>query len=581
MTWWVFLNSRLVKEKAALAELEGCVDWLRVSSWQADSDLEMCVTFSIAHRERELGFRMQYPSIFPDSPPMIFTEDQSRISLHQYGPAGELCLEHRPDNWHPSVTGADMVASCQRLIVEEQSGTGETGHARSAHVTSLGRNLRSKTCRLLLSEQDLHALNRLPERTAITFSFSESKAASVYVASIEQLGSKEDPLWVSDLVLTTGDGFDAGTVIRVPGAAASGVRSVDDLRSLLDKSELGELRSEIIETNVLTHLLIGEGRDWTLFWTFGKAAERKIINYTTVVVPPDRQRLPDQFEALRGKKAGIVGCGSMGSKICASLCRAGVGKFVLVDEDIFFPGNVVRNELDLKYAGIHKASGLRERLKNLARGTDVQTFRMSLGGQESAKSMAGALEALGECDVLIDATASPVAFNLIASVATRRKIPMVWAEVFAGGIGGLIARARPDWDPTPLAARGQIDIWCNDQGVTWIKPENPGRYEGQSQDEVPLIADDADVSVVAAHASRFAIDILARPEASIFPMSAYLIGLSSEWLFDQPFDTRPIDLQLDGDWGETMEITDPKEALKIFMGHLPSKEEPDAIDVAQ
>ena len=37
MTWWVFQNSRLVTEKAALAELEGHVDWLRVASWQADS----------------------------------------------------------------------------------------------------------------------------------------------------------------------------------------------------------------------------------------------------------------------------------------------------------------------------------------------------------------------------------------------------------------------------------------------------------------------------------------------------------------------------------------------------------------
>jgi len=581
MTWWVFQNSRLVAEKAALAELEGRVDWLRVASWQADSELAMCVTFSIAHGDRELAFRMRYPSVFPDSPPMVFTEDQSQISLHQYGPSGELCLEHRPDNWHPSITGADMVASCRRLLVEEQPDTGETVHARSAHVSSLGRDLRSKSCRLLLSEQDLHALNGLPELAANVLSFTENKAASVYLASIERIGPEDKPIWTSDLALPKGNGPEEGTVVRVPGASTSGVRSVDDLRAQLDKAELGDLRGELIETDGLTHLLIGDARDWTLFWTFGKAAERKIINYTTVVVPLDGQRLPDQFEDLWGKTVGIVGCGSMGSKIAASLCRAGVGKFVLIDEDIFFPGNVVRNELDLRYAGTHKASGLRERLTNLSPGADVRTFRMSLGGQESAASMAGALEALGDCDALIDATASPEAFNMIASVATRRKVPMVWAEVFAGGIGGLIARARPDWDPTPLVARGQIDVWCKDQGVTWIKPENPGRYEGQSQDETPLIADDADVSVVAGHASRCALDILARPQASIFPVSAYMIGLSSEWVFDQPFDTRPIDLQPDGEWGETMEVTDAEAALKIFMEHLPPKEEPDAAAVAE
>ena len=581
MTWWIFQNSRLVTEKAALAELEGHVDWLRVASWQADSELAMCVTFSIAHGDRELDFRMRYPSVFPDSPPMVFTKDQSQISFHQYGSSGELCLEHRPDNWHPSVTGADMVVSCRRLLVEEQPDTGGTIHARSAHVSSLGRDLRSKSCRLLLSEQDLHAINRLSERTGIPLKFSERKAASVYLASIDQIGPEDEPLWISDLAIPKGDGLEGGMVIRVPGVCASGVRAVDDLRTLLDRAELGELRSELIETDTLAHLLIGNGRDWTLFWIFGKAGERKLINYTTVIVPQDGQRLPDQFKDLWGKAAGIVGCGSMGSKIAASLCRAGVGKFVLIDEDIFFPGNVVRNELDLRYAGTHKASGLRERLTNLSPGVDVQTFRMSLGGQESAASMAGALEALGDCDALIDATASPEAFNMIASIATRRKVPMVWAEVFAGGIGGLIARARPALDPTPLAARGQIEIWCKDQGVTWIKPANPGRYEGQYQDDVPLIADDADVSVVAAHASRYAIDILARPKASIFPMSAYLIGLSSEWLFDQPFDTRPIDLRPDGEWGERMDITDPKAALNIFMEHLPPKEDPGGAAIAE
>ncbi len=223
------------------------------------------------------------------------------------------------------------------------------------------------------------------------------------------------------------------------------MRSADDLRDLLDKAGLGKLRGELIETDGPTHLLAGGGRSWALFWTFGKAAKRKIINYATIVVPQDGQRLPDQFEDLCGRKVVIIGCGSMGSKIATSLCPVGVSKFVLIVEDIFFPGNAAR-----------KASSLCERLTNLAPGADVRTLRISLGGQGSAASMAGALEALGECNVLIDATALLEAFNIIASVATHRKVSLVWAEVCASGIRGLIARARPDWDLSPLAARGQI-----------------------------------------------------------------------------------------------------------------------------
>lgn len=581
MIWWLSQHSRLAAEKATVAELEGSVDWLTVGKWQTNADLVMCLDFAVEHNGKEFGLQMRYPGIFPDAPPMIFTDDQSRISLHQYGPDGELCLEYRPDNWHPTVTGADMVASCHRLIVEERPEDGEAVYARSAHVASLGRGLRSKFCRFLMTESDLKAVNGLPEYTAEAFSFSERKAASTYISSINHIGSMEDPLWNSDLVLPKGDREETGTVVRVPGARECGKISADDLRDLLEGVKLGELCGELFDTVATTHLLMGDADKWELFWLFGEATDRKVINYTTVIVPAERQRLPSGFDQLADKKVGIVGCGSVGSKIAAILARSGVGKFLLIDEDIFFPGNVVRNELDLNEAGAHKVHALRDRVTNLAPKADVKALRISLGGQESAESMAGALEALGNCDLVIDATASAPAFNMIASIATRHRKPMVWAEVFAGGIGGIIARARPDLDPIPLASRGQIDVWCKDQGVDWVRPDDTGRYNGQSDDGNPLIADDADVSVIASHAARFAIDILARPDTGIFPVSAYVIGLSSEWLFDQPFDTRPIDLRPEGEWGERNEVVDPEAMLKILKEHLPPKEDTDAAPVAE
>ena len=125
-----------------MSELEGSVDWLRVGKWQTNTDLAMCVNFHIVHGDEEFSFQMMFPSVFPDAPPMVYTENRSRISLHQYGADGELCLEHRPDNWQSSVTCADMVASCQRLITEERPEAGEVVHARSAHAASLGRDLR-------------------------------------------------------------------------------------------------------------------------------------------------------------------------------------------------------------------------------------------------------------------------------------------------------------------------------------------------------------------------------------------------------------------------------------------------------
>ena len=576
MTWWLLQHSRFGSEKAALAELEGGVDWLSVENWQANSDLAMCVTFAITHGDKRFGFRMQYPSIFPDAPPMIFTADGSQISNHQYGADGELCLEHRPDNWHPSITGADMVASCHRLIVEEQPETGEIVHARSAHTASLGRDLRSKSCRFLMSEMDLKAVNELPDHQECEFTLSERKVANSYLASLTRIGPEQDPVWVSDLVLPDGYAKETGSVVRVSGAGSLGPVTAKAFGDFLNDQGLDNLRGRALDTDAFTHLLLGDKEKWELFSIFGKSDDRKVITYKTVMVPAAQQRLPDAFDVLTDKTIGIVGCGSIGSKVAGSLCRTGVGNFLLIDEDIFFPGNAVRNELDLSVTGAHKAVGLRERLKNLAPGVSVRVFRMTLGGQESAASMVGALEALGDCDVLIDATGSPTAFNMIASMATRKNKPMVWAQVFAGGIGGVVARARPHLDPVPLLARGQIDRWCEDQGVEWIRPDDAGRYGGESVDGVPMVADDAEVSVIAAHASRFVIDMLVRQDASIFPVSAYVIGLSSEWLFDQPFDTRPVDLVPEGEWGEAFEPFDEDIWVELLKEHLPPKEDVDA-----
>jgi len=553
-----------------MLDLEGRVDWLRVGKWQTNSDFAIGLDFQVSHGGEDFSLQMIYPSVFPDAPPMVYTEDRSRISHHQYGADGELCLEHRPDNWLPSITGADMVASCHRLIVEERPETGKTEHARSAHVESLGRSLRSNSFRFLMTEANLEAVNALPEYTPETLVFHEHKTFSTFIVFVNHIGTEDTPIWTSDLAMTKAGRDSTGYVVRAPGLDIQDDIKPEGLRALLDSVNLCEFAKIVFDTNAAVFVLIRGEENWALFWIHGDTKDRKLIAYSTVHVLKEKQRLPNGFGTLAEKKVAIIGCGSVGSKIAASLCRSGVGGFLLIDEDMFFPGNVVRNELDLSGVGEHKSYALRDRLLKLNPRSDIMALRIAIGGQESAKSMTDVLEALGRCDLLVDASANPTAFNLVASVSTRKRKPIVWAEVFAGGIGGLVARARPDIDPVPLLARGQIEVWCNDQGVEWIRPMDTDRYTGQSSDGQPLIADDAEVALIASHATRFATDILSRPNASIFPMSAYIVGFSSEWLFDQPFHTLPIDLKPDGIWGETIDTLEPEVALELLKEHLPS-----------
>jgi sulfur-carrier protein adenylyltransferase/sulfurtransferase len=222
------------------------------------------------------------------------------------------------------------------------------------------------------------------------------------------------------------------------------------------------------------------------------------------------------------------------------LTRAGVSKWLLADDDLLLPDNFVRNELDRRDAGSHKASALARRMEYINPAVDTNVWHIQLGTQTASASAEAILRLLGECDLIIDATANPDALNIISAVTMAKQKPVIWAEVFGGGIGGLMARYRPGLDPSPQLMRRAIENWFRDQIAPPVR--NARSYETGAE-EAPLIANDADVSVIAANAARFAIDLLARP-ASSFPHSVYAIGLGVGSVFTEPFDTRPIDVGL-------------------------------------
>ena len=88
---------------------------------------------------------------------------------------------------------------------------------------------------------------------------------------------------------------------------------------------------------------------------------------------------------------------------------------------------------------------------------------------------------------------------------------LVWLEVFEGGIGGLVGRYRPGRDPEPFVMRGRVASFLEEQKAPELKATGPYTAEGESGE--PLIASDADVTVISSHAARFALDALAGARA--------------------------------------------------------------------
>lgn len=253
-------------------------------------------------------------------------------------------------------------------------------------------------------------------------------------------------------------------------------------------------------------------------------------------------RLPERNGLLAGTRVVVLGAGSMGSKVAMSLARSGAREFLIVDDDIVRDGNLVRNDLDWRAVGAHKAEALAERLALVHPAVKARTRLHRLGGQMAAKTLQLALDYLSACDLIVDTSGSDMCFNYAAAVAESARIPMVWGRVLAGGYGGYIARSRPGIDPPPHSAREQIDVWCSNPEFPPAPPAAAVDYGAGQGDGPPMIADDADVSIISGHLARLAIDLMIKPQHSDYPNSAYMIGLRAEWIFGEPFATFGIPL---------------------------------------
>ncbi|MER9863198.1 ThiF family adenylyltransferase [Mesorhizobium sp. M0185] len=550
MSWWITNTSRAKSEQIALAQVVERAGWLSSVTWRIGENLQLMVDFDIQHNGETFVLSMAYPSTFPDTPPMVRPRDAKRLSWHQYGAGGELCLEFRPDNWDPAITGAMMVESAYRLISGERPPGDEVGIVPSAHQTSVGREVRGEFTRFVIPRGAIDAFGGLPKYVPIPIKAWDRLEKPTWVASLVSVGDEGSIIWSDSAPQPSGSSIVKGLVLRTEREVA---RFRADPRSFIGAlpAEFPELAHRLPENPFDGFVLLGEGDLWTALNLFAYEGRQSAFHYKTIIAPETSGRLSSDYAVLAEKRVAIIGCGSVGSKMAATLARSGVRQFTLVDDDVFFAANLVRNDLDARAIGLHKVDALTARLKDIVVDGDVECRRVALGQQESAGTTESVIEELARADLLVDATADPRAFNLVAAVARRQRKPMVWCEVFAGGIGGIVARARPDVDPTPTHARGQVRAWCDKHGVPWTGAADI-EYGAQSENGSPLVADDADVSVIAGHAARLALDVLTR-EQSIFPSSAYAIGLTAEWIFQAPFDTWPIDLRSEGEWGESQD----------------------------
>jgi len=562
MIWWVHDPERSIREQTAIEHLAASVPWLRLVGLRMPA--------ATLHWDAEIitstwtyPITLRYPNHFPHSPPVVMPRGaKERWSFHQYGAGGELCLEIGPDNWHPGLTGADMLRSAHKLLSEEEAYQGGGEELPSRHKETLGQKVRTVAQRLLIPSSLFAGLLQIGPRSVATGKVLSlyRRNRSVQILSTLSLAEGE---WSAETPGFEGLAFQLETQIAsVEGSVLlPTVREREAFRK--SWSDLG------VDLTGAEYFVLVHGDNVEAFDLF---SEQDVTHVRVVLEPSSRgARLDGEHQSLKAKKVAVVGCGSLGSKVATSLARSGVGQFVLVDDDILFAENLVRNDLDWRDMGLHKADALSDKLTFVNPNVSSEVYRRRLGGQESSSSIETLLGVLSECDLIVDATADPASFNYLCSVAEFGKKPMLWGEIFGGGFGGLIARSRPGIEPDPATMRQRILVWCQDNGRE-IEP-SLGRYEGA--DSAPEIADDAEVSVIASHLSMLAMDTLMPRDPSAYPYPVYLIGFRAGWIFETAFDTRPIDTGLPLT-AETSAATDDERKAEVMRLLKLSMEHPDA-----
>lgn len=131
----------------------------------------------------------------------------------------------------------------------------------------------------------------------------------------------------------------------------------------------------------------------------------------------------DKVEALAGKTVLLFGVGGVGSFAAEALCRAGIGRLILVDGDVYDPSNLNRQlGATVQTIGRPKAEVMKERFLTINPEADIEAHCMVYlpAEQPGFVRMSGA-------DYVVDAIDTVAAKIDIIAEAYEAGIPVISA----------------------------------------------------------------------------------------------------------------------------------------------------------
>ncbi len=137
---------------------------------------------------------------------------------------------------------------------------------------------------------------------------------------------------------------------------------------------------------------------------------------------------------LKKKRVGVVGLGSGGGFVALTLAMSGVGKLVLVDDDILENTNIVRHVADSRFIGRPKAEAVAEliHLRNPEAEIEVRVGRIEQN-----------MDVLDHIDLLVSGVDGEGPKYVLNQACLKRNLPAVYAGVYERGEGGDVVVIHP------------------------------------------------------------------------------------------------------------------------------------------
>jgi len=163
-------------------------------------------------------------------------------------------------------------------------------------------------------------------------------------------------------------------------------------------------------------LLLGRAARFPLdrVWTRGTVTQTPVSLREAGITP-----------GLANRSVGVVGLGSLGSRVAERLAAAGVGRLVVVDPDYLEPSNIRRHLCGVEHVGRPKVEAVVDELSR--RGFPTDAVPIARAAQREAAD--DAREALSECDLLLCLTDSSAAQHFVNHLGVHLKRPVVIGSV--------------------------------------------------------------------------------------------------------------------------------------------------------